>query len=126
MSGVGDVPMENTDITFKGMPIEQAVDNPGLGCWKSTKKILPILTHLGGWASNLPLHNKVLMAVMLFMILAVIGVRIYFATVNWNRANNCMDESFRNLLLHPFWIHNFTHEEDESHCQLEQGKELHG
>ena len=71
-----------------------------------------------GWA-NLPLHNKVLMAVMLVMILAVIGLGIHFATVNWNRAKNCMDEIIRNLLesvtVHPFY--------EESHQKVKTIKQ---
>ena len=51
------------------------------------------LFQYGGWVSNLPLHIKVLLAVMLVMALAV---GIYSATVNWARASNWMDETYQN------------------------------
>ena len=82
-------------------------------------------THYGGWVSNLPLHIKVLMAVMLIMILAVIGIGIYFATVNWARATNWMEESFQNLMekVTPILDHFTQEEEEESNPKIKTIKQ---
>ena len=94
MSGFGDEHMENTDTTFKDMPIEHEVD--GLGVLEIYRKMMLIdlfQTHYGGWVSNLPLHIKVLMAALLVMVLTV---GIYSATVNLAKASNWMDETYQN------------------------------
>ena len=125
MSGFGDEQMENNDTTFKDMSIEHEVDNPGMvEIYRKMMLIDLFQTHYGGWVSNLPLHIKVLMAVMLIMILAVIGIGIYFATVNWDRATNWMDETFQNLKekVTPLLDH-FTQEEEESNPKIKTIKQ---
>ena len=67
------------------------------------------LQSIGGWASNLPLNIKVLMAALLVVtLLTAIAGGIYPATVNWDRATNWMDGTYQNLLesvtSHPSWI----------------------
>ena len=119
MSGYGEEWLENTETTFSDMPIEPEVDNPGmLEIYKKLMLIDLFQTEYGGWVSNLPLHIKVLVAVMLVLLLATIGVGIYFATVNWDRATNWMDETYQNLLegLTP-------EEEEESHPKIKTIKQ---
>ena len=115
MSGFGDEQMENNDTTFKDMSIEHEVDNPGMvEIYRKMMLIDLFQTHYGGWVSNLPLHIKVLMAVMLIMILAVIGIGIYFATVNWDKATNWMDKTFQDLMEKvTLLLDHFTQEEEE-------------
>ena len=91
MSGYSEEWLGNTDTTSTDIPpIEPEVDNPGvLEIYRRMMAIELFQTQYGGWVSNLPLNIKVLMAVMLVMVLAV---GIYSATVNWARASNWMDE----------------------------------
>ena len=92
MSGYGEEWLGNTDTTSKDIPIEPEVDNSGV--LEIYRRMMAIeLFQYGGWVSNLPLHIKVLLAVMLVMALAV---GIYSATVNWARASNWMDETYQN------------------------------
>ena len=125
MSGFGDMHMENADTAFEDMPIEHEVDDLGvLEIYRKMMLIDLFQTHYGGWVSNLPLHIKVLMAFMLIMILAAIGIGIYFATVNWDRATNWMDETFQNLKekVTPLLDH-FTQEEEESNPKIKTIKQ---
>ena len=125
MSGFGDMHMENADTAFEDMPIEHEVDDLGvLEIYRKMMLIDLFQTHYGGWVSNLPLHIKVLMAVMLIMILAAIGIGIYFAAVNWDRATNWMDETFQNLKekVTPLLDH-FTQEEEESNPKIKTIKQ---
>ena len=79
MSGFGDEHMENTDTTFKDIPIEHEVDNPGvLEIYRKMMLIDLFQTEYGGWVSNLPLHIKVVMAAMLVTLLTAIAGGIYF------------------------------------------------
>ena len=72
MSSFGDVPMETTETTFKDMPIEPVVDNHGmLEIYRKMMLIDLFQTQYGGWVSNLPLHIKVLMEVMLLFIATI-------------------------------------------------------
>ena len=126
MSGFGDMHMENADTAFEDMPIEHEVD--GLGVLEIYRKMMLIdlfQTHYGGWVSNLPLHIKVLMAVMLIMILAAIGIGIYFATVNWDRATNWMDKTFQDLMekVTPLLDHFTQEEEEESNTKIKTIKQ---
>ena len=117
--------MENADTAFEDMPIEHEVDDLGvLEIYRKMMLIDLFQTHYGGWVSNLPLHIKVLMAFMLIMILAAIGIGIYFATVNWDRATNWMDETFQNLKekVTPLLDH-FTQEEEESNPKIKTIKQ---
>ena len=67
-----------------------------------------------GWASNLPLNIKVLMAALLVTLLTAMAGGIYPATVNWDRATNWMDGTYQNLLesVTPF-LDSFTQEEED-------------
>ena len=126
MSGFGDEQMENTDTTFKDMSIEHEVDTPGMvEVYRKMMLIDLFQTHYGGWVSNLPLHIKVLMAVMLIMILAAIGIGIYFATVNWDRATNWMDKTFQDLMekVIPLLDHFTQEEEEESNPKIKTIKQ---
>ena len=70
------------------------------------------LQSIGGWASNLPLHIKVLMAALLVVtLLTAIAGGIHPAIVNWDRATNWMDGTYQNLLesVTPF-LDSFTQE----------------
>ena len=125
MSGYGEEWLEHTETTFRDMPIcscscrHAQVDDPGmLEVYRKLMLIDLFQTEYGGWVSNLPLHIKVLVAVMLVLLLATVGVGIYFATVNWDRATNWMDETYQNLLegLTP-------EEEEESHPKIKTIKQ---
>ena len=67
----------------------------------------------------------VLMAVVLIIILAAIGIGIYFATVNWDRATNWMDETFQNLMekVTPILDHFTQEEEEESNPKIKTIKQ---
>ena len=94
MLGYGEEWLGNTDTTSTDIPIEPEVDNSGvLEIYRRMMAIELFQTQYGGWVSNLPLHIKILMAVMLVMVLAV---GIYSAIVNWARASNWMDETYQN------------------------------
>ena len=126
MSGFGDEHLENTETTFKDKPIENEVDDPGMvEIYRKMMLIDLFQTHYGGWVSNLPLHIKVLMAVMLIMILAAIGIGIYFATVNWDRATNWMDKTFQDLMekVTPLLDHFTQEEEEESNTKIKTIKQ---
>ena len=113
MSGYSKEWLENT--TFTDMPIEPEVDNPGmLEIYRKLMLIDLFQTEYGGWASNLPLHIKVLVAALLVTLLTAIAGGIYFATVNWDRATNWMDGTYQNLLesVTPF-LDSFTQEEED-------------
>ena len=119
MSSSDDPTMETAEVTFKDIPMEPEVDNHDmLEIYRKLMLIDLFQTHYGGWVSNLPLHIKVLVAVMLVLLLTIIGVGIYFATVNWDRATNWMDETYQNLLegLTP-------EEEEESHPKIKTIKQ---
>ena len=74
--------MENTETTFKDMQIEPEVDKAGmLEIYKEMLLIGIFQTEYGRWASNLPLHIKVLMAAMLVILLTAIASGIYFPTL---------------------------------------------
>ena len=108
------------------MPIEHEVD--GLGVLEIYRKMMLIdlfQTHYGGWVSNLPLHIKVLMAFMLITILAAIGIGIYFAAVNWDRATNWMDKTFQDLMekVIPLLDHFTQEEEEESNTKIKTIKQ---
>ena len=71
--------MENTEITFKDMPITSEVDRAGmLEIYRKMLLIDLFQTKYGKWVSNLPLHIKVLMAAMLVILLTAIAGGIYF------------------------------------------------
>ena len=92
MSGYGEEWLGNTDTTSTDIPIEPEVDNPGV--LEIYRRMMAIeLFQYGGWVSNLPLHIKVLMAALLVMVLTV---GIYSATVNLAKASNWMDETYQN------------------------------
>ena len=94
------------------------------------------LQSIGGWASNLPLHIKVLLMAALLLwlfwlllllvtLLTAIAGRIYLPTINWDRATNWMDGTYQNLLesVTPF-LDGFTQEEeDESHPKIKTIKQ---
>ena len=126
MSSSDDPTMETAEVTFKDIPMEPEVDNHDM--LEICRKLMLIdlfQTHYGGWVSNLPLHIKVLMAVMLIMILAAIGIGIYFATVNWDRATNWMDKTFQDLMekVTPLLDHFTQQEEEESNPKIKTIKQ---
>ena len=109
------------------MQIEPEVDKAGmLEIYKKMLLIGIFQTDYGRWASNLPLHIKVLMAAMLVILLTAIASGIYFATVSWDRTTNWTDETYQNLLesVTPF-LDSFTQEEEEeSHSKIKTEREM--
>ena len=106
----GDEHMENTDTTFEDMPRWIALGIP-VPNW-ITDWIIGEFGLIDPLALLCP--AIVLMAVMLIIILAAIGIGIYFATVNWDRATNWMDKTFQDLMEKvTLLLDHFTQEEEE-------------
>ena len=69
-----------TETTFKDMPMEPAVDNHGLlEVYRQIMLIDLFQTQFGGWITNQPVHIKLLMALLLLILLAVIAFGFYKA-----------------------------------------------
>ena len=67
-----------TETTFKDMPMEPAMDNPDLiEIYRQIMLIDLFQTHFGGWLSNLPVYVKVLLALLILILLAVIAFGFY-------------------------------------------------
>ena len=75
-----DEPKAPTGSTFKDMPMEPAVDNHGLiEIYRQIMLIDLFQTQFGGWITNQPVHIKLLMALLLLILLAVIAFGFYKA-----------------------------------------------
>ena len=75
-----DEPKASTGSTFKDMPMEPAVDNHGLiEIYRQIMQIDLFQTQFGGWITNQPVHIKLLMALFLLILLAVIAFVFYKA-----------------------------------------------
>ena len=75
-----DEPKAPTGSTFKDMPMEPAVDNHGLiEVYRQIMLIDLFQTQFGGWITNQPVHIKLLMALLLLILLAVIAFGFYKA-----------------------------------------------
>ena len=73
-----DEPKAPTGSTFKDMPMEPAVDNHGLiEVYRQIMLIDLFQTQFGGWITNQPVHIKLLMALLLLILLAVIAFGFY-------------------------------------------------
>ena len=69
-----------TGSTFKDMPMEPAVDNHGLiEIYRQIMLIDLFQTQFGGWITNQPVHIKLLMALLLLILIAVIAFGFYKA-----------------------------------------------
>ena len=75
-----DEPKAPTGSPFKDMPMEPAVDNHGLiEIYRQIMLIDLFQTQFGGWITNQPVHIKLLMALLLLILLAVIAFGFYKA-----------------------------------------------
>ena len=75
-----DEPKAPTGSPFKDMPMEPAVDNHGLiEIYRQIMHIDLFQTQFGGWITNQPVHIKLLMALLLLILLAVIAFVFYKA-----------------------------------------------
>ena len=75
-----DEPKAPTESTFKDMPMEPVVDNHGLiEIYRQIMLIDLFQTQFGGWITNQPVHIKLLMALFLLILLAVIAFVFYKA-----------------------------------------------
>ena len=92
------------------MQIEPEVDKAGmLEIYKKMLLIGIFQTDYGRWASNLPLHIKVLMAAMLVILLTAIASGIYFPTLPLTAETGQPIERTKPTriswrVLHPSWI----------------------
>ena len=92
------------------MQIEPEVDKAGmLEIYKKMLLIGIFQTEYGRWASNLPLHIKVLMAAMLVILLTAIASGIYFPTLPLSAETGQPIERTKPTriswrVLHPSWI----------------------
>ena len=69
-----------TETTFKDMPMEPAMDNSDLiEIYRQIMLIDLFQTQFGGWITNQPVHIKLLMALLLLILLAVIAFGFYKA-----------------------------------------------
>ena len=69
---------EEANATFKDMPMEPAMDDPDLiEIYRQIMLIDLFQTQFGGWISNLPVYIKVLLALVLLILLAVIAFGFY-------------------------------------------------
>ena len=74
-----DEPKEHT-TTFKDMPVEPALDNDGLiEIYRQIMLIDLFQNQFGGWISNLPVYMKLLMAILILILLAIIAFGFYKA-----------------------------------------------
>ena len=110
-----DEPKEHT-TTFKDMPVEPAVDNDGLiEIYRQMMLIDLFQTQFGGWISNLPVYIKVLLALLILILLAVIAFGFYKLYMSLDKFKKQIDvlinkvKKQMNKLLETFSAY-FSHE----------------
>ena len=70
--------VEKDEQITEELPMEPAMDNPDLiEIYRQIMLIDLFQTHFGGWISNLPVYTKVLLALLLLILLAVIAFGFY-------------------------------------------------